>query len=58
MEVSGQLHVPAALSPGKGSPVAVGTRLGGPQSHFGRSGKEKNSHLLLEIEPRSSNPYT
>jgi hypothetical protein len=34
MEVSGQLHDPAALPAGK---------LGGPQSRSGRGGEEKNS---------------
>jgi hypothetical protein len=30
MEVSGQLHAPAALPPGKESVVQLGRRLGGP----------------------------
>jgi hypothetical protein len=45
MEVSGQLHAPAALPPGKGS------RLGGPQSRSGRGGEEKNSQPPPGIEP-------
>jgi hypothetical protein len=43
MDVSGQLHVPAALLPGEKSPVTIGWRLGGSQSQSGRDGKEKTS---------------
>jgi hypothetical protein len=42
MEVSDQLHGPAALPPG---------RLGGTQSRSGRGGEEKNSQLPPGIEP-------
>jgi hypothetical protein len=42
MEVSGQLHAPAALPSGKVPLVPIG--LGGPQSRSGRSDEEKNSH--------------
>jgi hypothetical protein len=51
MEVSGQLHVPATLSPGKEPRYPLDRRLGGPQSRSGRDGEEKNSQLPPEIEP-------
>jgi hypothetical protein len=40
MEVSGQLHAPAALPPGKE-----------PQSRSGQGGEEKNSQPLPIIQP-------
>jgi len=40
--VSGQLHAPAALSPGKDPWYTLDRRLGGPQSHS-EHGEEKNS---------------
>jgi hypothetical protein len=36
MEVSGQLHAPAALPPGKSPWYPLDRRLGGPQSRSGR----------------------
>jgi hypothetical protein len=51
MEVSGQLHAPTVLPPGKGLWYPLCRRLGGPQSRSSRGGKEKNSQPLLEIEP-------
>jgi hypothetical protein len=42
MEVSGQLHAPAALPPGKSPWYPLDRRLGGPQSQSGRGGEEKN----------------
>jgi hypothetical protein len=50
MEVSGQLHAPAALPPGKETLVPMDRRLGGPQSRSGRGGEEKNSQPSPEIE--------
>jgi len=47
MEVSGQLHVPAALPLGKET-------LDGPQSRSGRGGEEKNTKPPPGIE--SKNP--
>jgi hypothetical protein len=41
MEMSGQLHAPATLPPGKESLIPSGQRLGGPQSRSGRGGEEK-----------------
>jgi hypothetical protein len=49
--VSGQIHAPAALPPGKRLPYTLHRRLGGPQSRSGRGGEEKNSQPLPGIEP-------
>jgi hypothetical protein len=43
MEVSGQLHAPAALPAGKEPLVPLDRKLGGPQSRSGRGGEEENS---------------
>jgi hypothetical protein len=43
MEVSGQLHAPATLLPGKKPRHPLDRRLGGSQSRSGRGGEEKNS---------------
>jgi len=51
MEVSGQLHVPAALLPGKEPLVPSGWRVGEPQNRSGRGGEEKNSKPPPAIEP-------
>jgi hypothetical protein len=51
MEVSGQLHAPAALPQGKSSWYALDRRLGGPQSRSGRGGEEKKFKLLPGIKP-------
>jgi hypothetical protein len=50
MEVSGQLHAPKALLPGKGR------RLGGSQSRFERGCEEKNSQPLAGLEPLIIHP--
>jgi hypothetical protein len=50
MEVSGQLHAPAALPPGKETLLPICRRLGGPQSRSGYGGEEKNSHPLPGLE--------
>jgi hypothetical protein len=42
MEVSGRLHVPAALSSGKRPQYPLEMLLGGPQSCSGCCGEEKN----------------
>jgi hypothetical protein len=51
MEVSGQLHAPAALLGGGGgcSRLLSYRRLGGPQSRYGRYGEYKNLLPLLSI---------
>jgi hypothetical protein len=49
MEVSGKLHAPAALSPGKEPLVPLDRRLSERQSRSGHGGEEKNSQPLLEI---------
>jgi hypothetical protein len=41
MEVCGQLHAPAALSPGKSPLYPLDRRLGKSQSRSGRRGEEK-----------------
>jgi hypothetical protein len=48
--VSGQLHDPAALPPGKEPLVPLSRMLGGPQSHSGRGSEKNNSQLSPEIE--------
>jgi hypothetical protein len=54
MEVSGQLHAPAALPSRKETPVPIESRLGAPQNRSGRGGEENKS--LQGIEPRTSSP--
>jgi hypothetical protein len=54
MEVSGQLHAPAALPWGRCPRHPLDRRLGGPQTRPGHGGEEKNSLPLLVIEPQSS----
>jgi hypothetical protein len=57
MEVSGQLHGPAALPPGKDH-LPLDRRVGGPQSRSGRGGKEKFPAPTENptMQPRSSSP--
>jgi hypothetical protein len=50
MELSGQLHAPTALSPGKETRYPLDRRLGGFQSCSGRGGEEKNSQPPPGIE--------
>jgi hypothetical protein len=58
MEMSGQLHAPAALPQGKSPWYALDRRLGGPQSGSGRGGEEKNPSPAgnRTLEPRTSSP--
>jgi hypothetical protein len=51
MEVSGQLHTPAALHQGKSPWYPLDRRLGELQSRSGRGGEEKNSQPPPGIEP-------
>jgi hypothetical protein len=51
--VSGQLHAPAALPPGK-EPLALDRRLGGAQNWSECSVEEKNSQPLPGLKPQSS----
>jgi hypothetical protein len=53
MEVSGQIHAPAALPPGKSPWYSLDRRLGGPQSRSGHGGDEKNSQARRESNPRT-----
>jgi hypothetical protein len=54
LEVSGQLHVLAALPPGE-SPQYLLDRLGGPQSRCGRHGEVK---ILAPIGTRTPTPWS
>jgi hypothetical protein len=56
MEVSGQLHAPAALLPERRLRYPLNRRVGGPQSRSRRCGEEQNSLPLSGIHPRSSVP--
>jgi hypothetical protein len=49
--MSGQLHGPAALPPGKDPWYSLDRGLGGPQIRSGRGGEERNSHPLQGFEP-------
>jgi hypothetical protein len=51
MEVSGQIHGPTALPPGKEPLVPIGQEAGWDQSRSGRGGEEKNSQSPQGIEP-------
>jgi hypothetical protein len=51
IEVSGQLHAPAALPQGKSPLYRLDRRLGGPQSRSGRSGsREKFIYIYISLE--------
>jgi len=52
MEVSGQLHSPAALITGKEPPVP----LGGPQDRYGFGSEYKNFHHCLSRELNPGRP--
>jgi len=56
MEGSGELHAPAALSPGKSPHYPLDRRLGGPQSWSGWGGKEKKSQHFPYQELNPSHP--
>jgi hypothetical protein len=56
MEVSGQLHAPAALPPGKEPQVPLDRRLDGPQRRSGRRCRREKFTAPPGIEPRSSSP--
>jgi hypothetical protein len=53
MEVSGQLHVPAAL-PLRKEPLIPTGRLGGPHSRSGRGVKREIPSPRRESEPRTT----
>jgi len=55
MEVSGQLHAPATLPPGKEPLVPIGLEAECAQSRSGR-GEEKNSQPLPRLEPPNIQP--
>jgi hypothetical protein len=56
MEVSGQLHVPAALPPGKNPQYTLHSGQGGPKSWSGHFGGEETFCPCLESKPGSSTP--
>jgi hypothetical protein len=64
MEVSGQLHAPAALPPGEDPLVPIDRRLGGLQNLSGRGGEEKSFQPRRESNPKTpivqpvAQPYT
>jgi hypothetical protein len=51
MEVSGQLHAPAALPQGKSPRYPLDSGLDGPQSRSGHGDEGKNSQPPPGIEP-------
>jgi hypothetical protein len=57
MEVNSQMLALAALTLGKIVWYPLDKRLGGPQSRFGRCGKEKNLLPPPGIEPKHRNYY-
>jgi hypothetical protein len=56
MEVSGQLHAPAALRSSKEAAYLLDRRLGGPQRRSGRCGVKKNLLPLPGVERRLFSP--
>jgi hypothetical protein len=53
MEVSGQLHAPAALRPGKSPRHQFQSRLSGPQSRSGRGADKKNKSFHTPARNRT-----
>jgi hypothetical protein len=49
--VSGHLHIPTTLCPGKDSPYCTGEETGGPYVMPGCPGEEKNLCPYLRITP-------
>jgi hypothetical protein len=49
LEVSGQLHAPAALPPEKSPRYPFYRRLGGPQSRSGRYGEGKILTIIISV---------
>jgi hypothetical protein len=56
MEVSGQLHVPATLFPGKEGSKPLHRGLGGPQSRPRHFGEERHVFLLPKFEVLTIQP--
>jgi hypothetical protein len=56
MEMSGQIHAPAALPQGKRLWYPFDRILRGPRSWSGRGGEEKNSQPLPGFEPQIIQP--
>jgi hypothetical protein len=57
MQMSGQFHAPAALSPGKSPRYPLIRRLGGPQSRSGLCRERKHLLSLPGIGPWLSSPW-
>jgi hypothetical protein len=57
MEVSGELHAPAALLPGKSPNKPLNTRLGGPLSQSERFEEQKNFGSCQDWSPVSQSRY-
>jgi hypothetical protein len=53
MEVSGQIHAPAALPPGKEPWYPLDRRPGEPQSRSGRGGEESSDVKIMEDRRQS-----
>jgi hypothetical protein len=56
IEVTGQLHAPAALPKRKSPWYQLDRRLGGPQNRFGCGGEQKNFQPLPGLETPISQP--
>jgi hypothetical protein len=56
MEVSGQIHAPAALPRGKEPRYPLDRRLGGPQSQCGRRGENSWPYLDSNSDPSVVQP--
>jgi hypothetical protein len=56
MEISGELHAPAAYPQGNSPWYPLDRGLGGLQSRSERSGEDINSHLLSGLEPLINQP--
>jgi hypothetical protein len=56
MEMSDQLHAPAAYNAGKEPQYPLDRRLGGPQNQSGSCGEDENLLPLLGVELQPSSP--
>jgi hypothetical protein len=56
MELSDQLHAPAAYSQGKSTKYRLDRRLDGPQCRSRYRGEENNSQCLPGLEPPITQP--
>jgi len=56
MEVNGKFHAPTTLTPGKNPQYSMKSRLGGPQSWFGRFCRKENPLPLSKFEHHTIQP--